>query len=160
MRDYPIGTLLIWKTKSELKHRRFIDTYKIVTKFTELYMPKNNNCKLIVLDGQQRLQSLYIGLEGSYNEKELYFNVLSGSNTPSEDVKYIFKFRENQPDETWIKLKEIVSNENTSRQNERDVIGSIKNRDLSEKELISDNISLIHKVFREDANARDCISRV
>ena len=25
MREYPISTLLVWKTKEEVKHRKFID---------------------------------------------------------------------------------------------------------------------------------------
>ncbi len=69
MRDYPIGTLLVWKTKSPIKHRKFIDIYKNDTNFTDFYVPENDNCKLLVLDGQQRLQSLFIGLCGSYNGK-------------------------------------------------------------------------------------------
>lgn len=156
MRDYPIGTLLVWKTKSNIKHRKFIDIYKNNTNFTDFYVPENNNCKLLVLDGQQRLQSLFIGLCGSYNDKELYFNILSGSKTPPEDIKYIFKFRKNTLDDTWVKLKEIVFNENTSRQNERKIVKSIKDRTLSEdeKDIINDNISLIHNVFRDEANAR------
>jgi uncharacterized protein with ParB-like and HNH nuclease domain len=62
MRDYPIGTLLVWKTKSKIKHRRFIDNYKTGINFTDFYVPENNKRKLLVLDGQQRLQSLFIGL--------------------------------------------------------------------------------------------------
>src|SRR5690606_34742091 len=27
MREYPISTLLIWKTKSPVKHRKFVDNY-------------------------------------------------------------------------------------------------------------------------------------
>ena len=89
MRDYPIGTLLVWKTKSPIKHRKFIDIYKNDTNFTDFYVPENDHCKLLVLDGQQRLQSLFIGLCGSYNGKELYFDLLSGANRAPEDVKYI-----------------------------------------------------------------------
>jgi uncharacterized protein with ParB-like and HNH nuclease domain len=156
MRDYPIGTLLVWKTKSNIKHRKFINIYKNDTHFTTFYVPENNNCKLLVLDGQQRLQSLFIGLCGSYNGKELYFDILSGSKTPPEDIRYIFKFKKNAPSDTWVKLKKIVFNENASSVNGREVIKSIKDRSLSEdeKDTISDNISLIHNMFRDDANAR------
>ncbi|MCL0071958.1 DUF262 domain-containing protein, partial [Peptococcaceae bacterium] len=75
MREYPIGNLLIWKTKEPVKMRKFIDNYKDGLKLIDV--PKNKKIKLIVLDGQQRLQSLFIALKGSYNGKELYFNVLS-----------------------------------------------------------------------------------
>ena len=29
MREYPIGALLVWKTKEPVKHRKFIDNYQI-----------------------------------------------------------------------------------------------------------------------------------
>ena len=32
----------------------------------------------LILDGQQRLQSLYIGLMGSYEKRELHLDILSG----------------------------------------------------------------------------------
>ena len=123
MRDYPIGTLLVWKTKSNIKHRKFIDIYKNDINFT--YMPENNNCKLLVLDGQQRLQSLFIGLYGSYNDKELYFDILSGSSRAPEDVKYIFKFRKNAPSETWVKLKDMVFNERDIYSTQQNILDSL-----------------------------------
>ncbi|MBL1352294.1 MAG: DUF262 domain-containing protein [Zetaproteobacteria bacterium] len=158
MRDYPIGTLLVWKTKSEIKHRTFVANYKNNgdyknnSNFTHFYVPENNKCKLLVLDGQQRLQSLFIGLCGSYNEKELYFNVLSGCKNTPEDIRFVFKFKKEAPDDTWIKLKEIVFNERTSKQNERMVIKTITCINLTEEQedIISDNISLIHNVFKDE----------
>ena len=78
MREYPISTLLIWKTKEVIKHRKFIDNYGQDLKLTDFYVPENQHSKLLVLDGQQRLQTLFIGLKGSYCNKELYFDVLSG----------------------------------------------------------------------------------
>jgi len=153
MRDYPIGTLLVWKTKSKIKHRRFVDLYKSDINFTDYYVPENDNCKLLVLDGQQRLQSLFIGLCGSYNGKELYFDILSGNKNPPEDIRFVFKFRKSSPANTWLKLKELVFNEKTSKQNERDIIRRIQiNEVLSEEQedIVSDNISLIHNVFRDE----------
>ncbi|SHN93865.1 GmrSD restriction endonuclease domain-containing protein [bacterium endosymbiont of Bathymodiolus sp. 5 South] len=44
MRDYPIGTLLVWKTNSNIKHRKFIDIYKTGINFTDYYVPENNYC--------------------------------------------------------------------------------------------------------------------
>lgn len=35
-------------------------------KLTDFYVSENNRSKMMVLDGQQRLQSLFIGLKGSY----------------------------------------------------------------------------------------------
>jgi len=62
MREYPISTLLVWKTNSEIKRRKFIDCYKSGLKLTDFYVPEDKKAKMLVLDGQQRLQSLFIGL--------------------------------------------------------------------------------------------------
>lgn len=58
MREYPISTLLVWKTKSKIRRRKFIDNYKRGLKLTDFYMPEDAKTKMLVLDGQQRLQSL------------------------------------------------------------------------------------------------------
>ena len=65
LREYPIGTLLIWKTKDSIKRRKFIDVYKHSIKLTDFYHTEDDEVKMLVLDGQQRLQSLFIGLRGS-----------------------------------------------------------------------------------------------
>jgi len=72
MRNYPISTLLAWRTKSEIKFRRFIQAYRKDIELLFYYAGSDNKPKYLVLDGQQRLQSFYIGLTGSYEKK--YFN--------------------------------------------------------------------------------------
>ena len=109
MREYPISTLLVWKTKELVKHRRFIDTYRRGVKLTDFYVPDNKRSKLMVLDGQQRLQSLFIGLKGSYEGKELYFDVTSGQQVAPEDIRYRFAFKDAANGVwPWVKFKSIV----------------------------------------------------
>lgn len=109
MREYPISTLLVWKTKEPVKHRRFIDLYHGGVKLTDYYVPDNTHPKMMVLDGQQRLQSLFIGLKGSYEGKELYFDVLSGQKAAPEDIRYRFAFKEKaQVAWPWVRFKDIV----------------------------------------------------
>ena len=91
MREYPVGTLMIWKTKQKIKCRRFISTYKENINILNTYETPNDNQKMLVLDGQQRLQSLYIALKGSYEGKELYIDVLSKADK-NDDVKYSLNF--------------------------------------------------------------------
>ena len=87
MREYPISTLLVWKTKEAVKHRKFIDNYRRDIKLTDFFVPDNRKSKLMVLDGQQRLQSLFIGLKGSYEgRRELYLDILSGANALKASV--------------------------------------------------------------------------
>jgi Protein of unknown function DUF262/Protein of unknown function (DUF1524) len=114
MREYPISTLLVWKTTSEVRRRKFIDNYRLTLKLSDFYVPDDRKPKLLVLDGQQRLQSLFIGLCGSYEGRELYFDALSGELREPDDVKYVFQFLEPakaQP--PWFKFKDIVFSERT-----------------------------------------------
>lgn len=110
MREYPISTLLVWKTKEPVKHRRFIDTYRQGIKLTDFFVPESKRSKMMVLDGQQRLQSLFIGLKGSYEGNELYFDVLSGFHAAPEDIRYRFAFK---PKSTaawpWVRFKDIIN---------------------------------------------------
>jgi hypothetical protein len=113
LRQYPISTLLIWKTRSETPRRRFIDHYLRVRDHGD-FVPADSNPKLLVLDGQQRLQSLYIGLKGSLEGRELYFDLLSGNEAPPDDIKYRFAFF--TPDTAprhYIKFKELVFSDET-----------------------------------------------
>jgi hypothetical protein len=110
MREYPISTLLVWKTKEEVKHRKFIDNYRRDIKLTDFFVPDNRKSKLMVLDGQQRLQSLFIGLKGSYEGRELYLDILSGGNASPEDIRFRFAFRPKDLAKwPWVRFKDIIS---------------------------------------------------
>lgn len=67
----------------------------------------------VVLDGQQRLQSLYISLYGNYQGKYLYFDVLSGrASDDFEEEKYCFEFMKDDEAEKRNKnTRELISGE-------------------------------------------------
>ncbi len=154
LREYPIGTLLIWKTKSNIKRRKFIDNYKKSLKLTDFYIPVDEKQKMLVLDGQQRLQSLFIGLLGSYESKELYLDIFSGDLVAPEDIKFKFKFINNEEaGSNWIKLKDIVF----SNKKPREIKGGIKDnfkKGLNSDEIdrISDNVDNIRDLFNTQEN--------
>ncbi|PTY02061.1 hypothetical protein DB346_10070 [Verrucomicrobia bacterium LW23] len=111
MREYPISTLLVWKTKEPVKHRRFIDNYHHEIKLTDFYVAENARSKMMVLDGQQRLQSLFIGLKGSYSStsRELYLDILSGDSANPEDIRHRFAFLDkSEATWPWIRFKDII----------------------------------------------------
>lgn len=113
MREYPISTLLIWKTKEAIKHRRFIDNYHNRIRLSDFYVPEHRRQKMMVLDGQQRLQSLFIGLKGSHEGKQLYFDITSGQHAAPEDIRYRFAFKDAASVTwPWILFKNIVSQTN------------------------------------------------
>lgn len=110
MRDYPISTFLFWKVdKNKIKDFQF---YEFLNKYHEKdnrhnrkAEPSNEEDIIALLDGQQRMTSMYVALTGTYAkkmpyyrwdspyafpEKKLYLNLLK----PSDELEteYDFKF--------------------------------------------------------------------
>jgi len=106
MRAYPIGIILLWETYQDIQFRTFVKDYKPGNLFTYHENTQRRRLKL-VLDGQQRLQSLYVALYGTLEGKSLYFDVLSGQDSDNvAEEKYLFYFA--TPEEanewnTWVK---------------------------------------------------------
>jgi len=114
MADFPIGSFLYWKL--EQKNKDEWPVYEFIRDF-DVESPHNAPANMagimkditLVLDGQQRITSLYIGLKGSYRyfyyrwrKSRLYLNLLKPP-TPNdenpEELTYGFAFREG--DEPW-----------------------------------------------------------
>ncbi len=112
MRGYPIGIALLWETYLDLQYRKFDEAFHP----GQIHDFKENKRKKklkLVLDGQQRLQSLYIALYGSYEGKGLYFDVLSGRESDDlAEEKYDFEFLDKAEFEDW--QTEIQSGSRTS----------------------------------------------
>lgn len=110
MRDYPISSFLFWVVeKQNIQKYQF---YEFIRDYHERDQRHNPKASLhgesditAILDGQQRLTSLYIGLKGTYASKsphkkwasdsafpkrKLYLNLISPSD--DEDLEFSFKF--------------------------------------------------------------------
>jgi hypothetical protein len=152
LREYPISTLLVWKTTSGIRRRKFIDNWKDTLRLSDFYVPENSKKKCLVLDGQQRLQSLFIGLHGSFEGKELYFDVLSGDVAAPDDVKYRFKFLEaDKALFPWVRFKDLIF---TSKK-KREIMDGLKataGRQLADLELnkLDDHLDLVDRTFKMD----------
>jgi len=152
LREYPIGTLLIWKTRSGIKRRKFIDNYHIGMKLIS-DVPQDDHPKMMVLDGQQRLQSLFIGLRGSYDRKELFINILSGDLKAPEDTKYEFEFKESASTAfPWIKFKELVLSDKRPREIHQNILALASALTDEQANRIYDNVELIREVFCTQEN--------
>ena len=159
LREYPISTLLIWKTKSAYQHRKFIDNYHHDIRTRDFFVPENDRTKCLVLDGQQRLQSLYIGLAGSYNERELYLNILSGEVSLPDDAKFKFKFlKSDDANFPWIKFKDLVGKNPLLVDKNKDSVKATDNIiNLSDGGMKQDqrtriglNVSTVLRLFHSD----------
>lgn len=154
LREYPIGTLLVWKNKNKVKKRKFIDNYHDGLKLTDFYHTTDDKQKNLVLDGQQRLQSLFIALKGSYNGKELFINILSGELKAPEDMKYEFSFKlDSAVGFPWIKFKNLIFTDKLNSEIKSEIILQSNNpvSEANEKK-IERNVEIIRKVFCTDEN--------
>ncbi len=154
LREYPISTLLVWKTKSQIRRRKFIDNFRPEHRhhLTDFYVPVDSKKKCLVLDGQQRLQSLFIGLKGSYEGRELFLDILSGEVAAPDDVKYKFAFL-NPANAAfpWLKFKDLVFSRQDMLTVAQDLITSAPRKLAdAEKQKISKHVSIIFKAFHSD----------
>ena len=78
MRGYPFGSLLFWQTRFlAVPYRDFVIDFLPGMVFVPKQKPAGTPLRM-VLDGQQRLQSLYIAIYGTHDKRRLYFNIASG----------------------------------------------------------------------------------
>ena len=109
--DYPIGSFLFWNL--EEKNKGAWPIYEFIRKYDQ-EQPHNVLADMngiqkditLVLDGQQRITSLYIGLKGSFRyfhyrwrTTKLYLNLLKpplANDENPEELTYDFSFRENE----------------------------------------------------------------
>jgi len=154
MREYPISTLLVWRTKERIKHRKFIDTYRSTRHLSDYFVSDNEHVKNLVLDGQQRCQSLYIGLRGSYEGRELYFNILSGDPVAPDDIRFRFKFL-SQPEWPWVKLKDLIHDLDRDRPNK--IVARLEQAATApltdgQRDRLNDNVDIVWREFAHDEN--------
>jgi len=115
MSDFPIGSFLYWRLEQQNKDDWPV--YEFIREFDK-ESPHNSPAAMagitkdisLVLDGQQRITSLFIGLKGSYRHfyyrwrtNKLYLNPLKAATLNEEkpeELTYGFSFRESSdPDE-------------------------------------------------------------
>jgi len=112
MRDYPIGSFLFWRVERANSGKyQFYEFMRDYSDWDNWHNPKasvtGQEDIIGILDGQQRLTSLYLGLMGSYAYKEprkrwdnaaafpkrrLYLNLLSPFESEQSDLLYDFSF--------------------------------------------------------------------
>ncbi len=116
MRNYPIQTLLFWRTKDEIKARKFMGQVDWDADLSDHYEPnvsKAGHEKVFVLDGQQRLQTLYAIFAGSIAREggaraEAYFDVSSGSSVDDAGLMFALKFSSTPMALPWYRVADLL----------------------------------------------------
>jgi uncharacterized protein with ParB-like and HNH nuclease domain len=178
MLGYPIGTFLFWKIKRKIAKEKKYTLYKFINDYSELdnkninekapdNLPGESEYIYSVLDGQQRLTSMYIAFHGSialcgykkkkskaenYIKRQMYLNLnkSSSSEVEDEDLKYEFKFlseqeveseKVNHPDKNWYRIKDIFSFDD-NKQLVKYIIGNGLN------DIAQDNLTRLFEVAK------------
>lgn len=118
MRNYPIQTLLFWRTKDAIKVRKFMDVVDWDADLSSLYdsiKSASNIEKVFVLDGQQRIQTLFAlfkgGILSQENTKKLdaYFDVTAGDSFINTDLLYSITYSANPLELPNYRIADLLS---------------------------------------------------
>ena len=158
MRDYPFGSLLIWETQfHEVLYRQFVTDYKTGMTFTPKVKDKGRRKKM-VLDGQQRLQTLFIAAYGSIDGRRLYFNSTSGPDDKDHEAdapvgSYRFEFWQdsdvgNRP-KRLIRVADVIQWD--SRHEDDEIKGAVEQAGLEGDEATraAKNLRNLRRVFTQ-----------
>jgi hypothetical protein len=167
MRGYPIGSFLFWEVSPAAAAK--FSFYDFIQDYHERNHPYAEPFKIppgegttAILDGQQRLTGLYIGLYGSHAErlprrwwanpdafpkKRLYLNLLD--DPPQDELSLHFNLRflsdheaapiSNSPDR-WFPVSEILKMEDSGPA----LLGYVEDRSLDRKR----SFDLLHRLYR------------
>lgn len=168
MRGYPIGSFLLWQVEKEkIKDFQFYEFVRDYHERDNKHNPKANitgeGGVTAVLDGQQRLTALYIGLKGSHSLKsprrrwenenafprrKLYLNILSSSE--QSDSMYDFKFIadddvfQRDSKQYWFDVSKIMDFESL-----RDINAFLRENDLLENPFAEQCLFGLFELIKE-----------
>lgn len=168
MRDYPISSFLFWRVEGETKNQ--YKFYSFLKDYRERFKTHNSefntngaNDFMAVLDGQQRLTSLYIGLKGSYAYKKanvwwvdneqniptrhLYLNIQTPLEEEEDGRIYEFKFltsdEYSKEPKKWFKVGDILKLKDIFTFDEY-----LDDNDLKKNKFSYKTLSILHqKIF-------------
>lgn len=200
IRGYPVGSFLFWKTRGKVAENqikyKFVQHYITEGVYPDEFDDRNfRNPKIrdeyerdlpdkitLVLDGQQRLTTFYIGLMGSltdrgyrqrrkkaesWTRKKLYMNLLSDPREITDDdrkLKYVFEFKEPNPShsttEYWYPVGDIL---NVETSEERfDLVTEIQNElemsGIDQVDIAENNIRHNLNDLQDAIHERDTIN--
>lgn len=175
MRGYPINSFMFWEVKED-KIKNEFKFYQFLTEYRQFFKEDNPDIDTkgykdfkAIIDGQQRLTSLYIGLKGSYayklprkwwEDKEeniptryLYLN-LSRPLPDENERQMIFDFqfltkqdfeRKSASSDIWFKVNDILMFEKTN-----DLDKFIEDNGWLSEIYTKDTIRQLRKVILEE----------
>lgn len=184
MRGYPISTMLFWQlTKENLEKIESRDSTKIkIYQFigdneseNAEHLNRERDNYSLVLDGQQRLTSIYLALKGAWISnfrrkkytKELYVNAFSGKNENEDGILYEFEFKDRNiglvsvdktddgegVEKVWVNVKRVYESEIGRTAKRKEFVNQIiaqSKIDSKYLDTIDDLIDELDKVLKQE----------
>lgn len=178
LRSYPISSFLFWKVPNSAKHD--FQFYELMRKYHERDYRHNPKANVdgpgdinAILDGQQRLTSLYIGLRGTYStklprrrrndptaypQKELYLNLIEPipENKQQEyGLLYDFAFltddeaSKNDEKSFWFKVGNVL---NFDQDKPAEIYKFLIQNGLGNNEFAAECLFKLHQVIHKEPN--------
>lgn len=169
LQGFPINTMMFW-TVNDIKNEsmefyQFLDPdYKESQSLNKLYPVRDNERKTIVIDGQQRLTSLYVAIYGSYTlekgKNRMYLYLSLDKKLPSDESEdaslnstenyYNFKFLTDSKVESleaagehWIKVSDAYASNFKP-------LTYLNNKHLNENDFACDTLQKLYMLFQSN----------
>lgn len=111
MCSYPIGAVMVWQPIWTIRCRPFLRIFRSGDRLLSDLPPAAEEKAYMVLDGQQRLQSLYLSFKGLYDGKRVYLGIDSLASQEDDDLHYKFDFLtdgEAKSNPAYVQLSELA----------------------------------------------------
>jgi hypothetical protein len=169
MRNYPIQTFLFWRTKDAIKVRQFMPSITEDANLHDYYdelLSRQDVEKVFVLDGQQRLQTLYALFLGSIKgpdgktDLEAYVDMTSGHTPDDASLMYRVEFSADEMPLPWYRLCDLLGKDSARNAEEiaddvNDAIDEFSSDETREQrrerqKLVRRNLSQLISLLREE----------
>lgn len=173
MRDYPIGSFLFWRVERQRsKDYQFYEFIRDYHEQDNRHNPKadisGDDDIVAILDGQQRLTALYVGLKGTYAYKLRYARIADKSSFPARmlylnllkksddmDLEYDFQFltdeeaKQNDENTFWFKVGGILDMQKQFEVNKYLIKNRLLSLDEEKAQFANETLFDLHSVIHE-----------
>ncbi len=112
MCGYPIGAVMVWRPSGQIRCRPFLRDYISGERLVSQLPAPAEELAHMVLDGQQRLQSLYLAFHGTFDRERAFLRIDSKADETEDDLHYWFEFLDDdqaRSDQRFVHLSELAT---------------------------------------------------
>lgn len=152
LKRYPIGGIVLWETEQKVPYRRFIGDYTPGQYAKQVDTGLWGAAKLLVYDGQQRLQTLFSVLRHRFNDQVLHFDLLFDQEaSEADEIGFLFREANAASEPRYLRMTEVSClkcNQKEYVTLEKRVLPAAEN-DPQRELLVRENLRALWDIFVE-----------